>query len=141
MNTRAESITEAIKVLLEGSPSLASGNVWRSRLRPIPAGSNLAIVVRQGRDIRINESTTIGNYSRQAVVMVEVYARGDIPDQLADPVVRSVVGRVMADTSLGGLCDDILVGNKEPDWSARDTDLVAIDLEFIVSYQLPVDEL
>lgn len=135
MTTRAEAITEAIKTLLEASPTLVSGNVWRSRLRPIPAGSNTAIVVRQGRDVRINDSTTIGNYSRNAVVMVEVYARGDIPDQLADSVVESVVSRVMADPSLGGLCDDILVGNKSPDWAARDTDLVAIDVEFIAGYE------
>ncbi len=141
MNTRAEFITEAILALLKDEPELVDGNVWRSRLRPIPTGSNFAIVVRQGRDLRINESTTIGNYSRQAAVLVEIYARGDVPDQLADPIVHEVVKRVMVDTNLGGLSDDILVGNKQPDWSARDTDLVAIDLEFIVTYQLPTNEL
>ncbi len=141
MNTRAENITEAILGLIKAEPELVDGNVWRSRLRPIPASSGYAIVVRQGRDLRLNESTTIGNYSRQAVVMVEVYARGDVPDQLADPIVHEVVKRVMADTNLGGLSDDIYVGNKQPEWTARDTDMVAIDLEFIVTYQLPFDEL
>ncbi len=141
MTTRAESITEAIKTLLQATPTLADGNVWRSRLRPIPSGSDSAIVVRQGRDVRLNDATTIGHYTRQTVVMVEVYARGDVPDQLADTVVQSIVGRIMADTSLGGLCDDIMVGNKELDWSARDTDLVAIDIEFAAVYQLQVGEL
>lgn len=141
MTTRAENITQAIFALLQANPELVDGNIWRSRLRPIPANSDFAIVVRQGRDLRLNQSTTIGNYARQTAVMVEVYARGNVPDQLADPIVSEVVTRVMADTNLGGLSDDILVGNKQPDWMARDTDLVAIDLEFIVTYQTPVNEL
>jgi hypothetical protein len=135
MTTRVEQITAAVFSLLNAPTALASGNVWRSKLRPVPQADNLAIVVRQGSDNRLGE-TTINRSLRQLTVTTEVYARGDVPDQLADAVVEDIVERLLADRSLGGLCDDIQPGNRVPEWAARDTDLVVVDLDFIIDYEI-----
>lgn len=119
---------------LSASPVLASGNIWRSRLRPIPEGTNTAIVVRQGDDYR-NDQTTLGKYQRLLNVSIEVYSRGDVPDSLADGLVESVVTRMMNDRSMGGLCDDVKLGNKTLQWESRDTDLAVIDITFEVEYE------
>jgi hypothetical protein len=133
--TRAEQIVAALHNSLATTPELVSGNVWRSRLRKIPEGDNLAIVIRLGPDRR-GEESTLGSNFRNLAVYVEVYARGDIPDQLADPVIEQIIDRLMADRTLSGLCDDIRPGDKIPDWAARDTDLVVIDLEFMIDYEI-----
>lgn len=135
MTTRAEQLTAAIFTALNTPTALVAGNVWRSKLRPIPQNSNLAIVVRQGADNRLDD-TTINRSLRQLTVTTEIYARGDVPDQLADAVVEDIVERLLADRSLGGLCDDIQPGNRVPEWTARDTDLVVVDLDFIIDYEI-----
>lgn len=135
MSTRAEQLTAAVLAALVAPTALASGNVWRSRLRPIAQETTLAIVVRQGPDNRVDE-TTINRSHRQLTVTTEIYARGDVPDQLADAVIEDIMERLMADRSLGGLCDDIQPGNRVPEWAARDTDLVVVDLDFIIDYEI-----
>jgi hypothetical protein len=140
MSTRTEQITEAIFNLLNADPKPANGEVHRSRLRKFTDSTTYAVVVRQGTDLRLNE-TTINRSQRQLRVSTEIYARGDIPDKLADAVIEEVVDRVLADRNLGGLCDDILPGNRVPDWAARDTDLVVVDLEFIIDYEVLNGEL
>lgn len=140
MTTKAEQITDAIFAILEAEPILVDGNVWRSRLRPIKTGTDFAIVLRGGPDIRGSE-TTLNRHSRELNLTVEVYARGDVPDQLADPKVELVIDRVLADRTLAGLCDDIQIGNKVPSWETRDTELVVIDLQVIVDYEQSNDSL
>lgn len=135
MSTKAEQMMVALETKLKAAPTLVSGNIWRSKLRPIPEGTNLAIVLRQGPDLRV-ENTTIGRRQRQLNVVVEIYARGDVPDLLADPVVESVVQRVMSDRSLGGLCDDIIIGDKTPEWDSRETDFVVFDCDFLIDYEV-----
>lgn len=135
MSTRAEQIMVLLETKLKAAPDLVDGNVWRSRLRPIPEGTDFAIVLRQGTDLRVDDAT-IRNVQRQLTVTVEVYARGDVPDELADPVVEDVVERMMEDTGLGGLCDDIVIGNKIPNWDSRETDLVVMDVDFLIDYEV-----
>ncbi len=140
MTTKAEAITAAIFNLLTAPTALAGGNVYRSRIRKVPEDNATAIVVRQGADVRVGEST-LAKTQRQISVATEIYARGDVPDQLADPLVEAVMIRLMADRTLDGLCDDILPGNRTPEWAARDTDLVVIDLEFVIDYEVFNEEL
>lgn len=136
MTTRAELIVAKLFDQLKAAPKLVYGNVWRSRLRPIPQDADAAIVIRQRDDGRSDESTVSSQY-REVTVAVEVYARGDVPDSIADPIVEAVVARMLQDMTLGGLCYQIELGNKSLDWAARDTDLVAVDLDFKVSYVVP----
>ena len=135
MSTRAEQIIDEFMDVLTQPTSVASGAVWRSRLRPIPEGTALAAVVRRKADIRLGDST-MDRQMRQLAVTVEIYARGDEPDSVADPLIESVMTRVMADRSLGGLCDDVEVDSVDTDWAARDTDLVVMDLTFNVRYEV-----
>lgn len=135
MSTRAEQIIAALFTKLEAAPVLVSGNVWRTKLRPIPRAADLAIIIRRGQDLRVAD-VTLKTHARQLSAFVEIYARGDVPDELADPVVESVIDRVMADRNLSGLCDDISIGNVLPDWAARDEDLVVMIVEFLVDYEI-----
>lgn len=135
MSTRAEQIIDEFMDVLTLPTSVASGAVWRSRLRPIPEGTALAVVVRRKPDIRLGDST-MDRQMRQLAVTVEIYARGDEPDSVADPLIESVMSRVMADRSLGGLCDDVEVDSVDTEWAARDTDLVMMDLTFNVRYEI-----
>ena len=135
MSTCAEQIIDEFMDVLTQPTSVASGAVWRSRLRPIPEGTVLAAVVRRKQDIRLGDST-MDRQMRQLAVTVEIYARGDEPDSVADPLIEAVMTRVMADRSLGGICDDVEVDSVDPEWAARDTDLVVMDLTFNVRYEV-----
>lgn len=135
MATRAEQITAAVFALLSAAPVLVNGNVWRSRVRGIPLEVSLAIVLVKKSDVRLGAST-LNRSQRQLTLTAEIYARGDLPDVLADGVVEQVASRMLADRNLGGLCDDILASDAVPDWAGRDSDLVVMDLDFMIDYEI-----
>ncbi len=134
MATKAEQITAAIYALLSEPTAVVVDATWRSRLKRIPQNIDRAVVVRKGLDRKEN-LTTLGRHHRIVSQSVEVYVRGDEPDLLADPIVKTVVNRVLSDRTLSGLCDDIQVDSVSPEWESADTDLVVMEIAFSVLYE------
>ncbi len=110
MTSRREDILAAIVTRVTGASGVGSpARVYRSRVVAMRADGLPAIVVEP-----LQESAEYSdfNFMRWTLqVSVKVYTRGDIPDQLADPIINSAYALLMADRSLGGLALDILPGS------------------------------
>lgn len=100
MTTRREAILTAITTQL-ASTSGVNGRVYRSRVVPLMRDESPAVVVEPRQDQAAQ--TTIPRIDWTLGVAVMVIVRGDVPDQLADPIVADIHSKIMADQSLGGL--------------------------------------
>jgi len=74
-------------------------------------------------------------------VRVTVITRGNIPDQIADPVIESMHSKIVADLTLGGLAID--VQPSEVTFNMLDADQPAgvIFNDYIVQYRTTVASL
>jgi hypothetical protein len=65
-----------------------------------------AIVVEPVSDTA-EQNTSLPTLDWSLTVRVAVIVRGNIPDQLADPIVESLHSKIMADLTLGGVAMDV----------------------------------
>ena len=100
MTTRREAILASITTKLAAATGV-NGRVYRSRVEPLARGESPAVVVEPRQDQAAQ--TTIPRIDWTLTVAIMVIVRGNVPDQLADPVVSSIHQLIMADQSLGGL--------------------------------------
>lgn len=106
--TRRESILAAIRTALTGTTGVGT-RIYRSRVEPFARGESPAIIVTPMMDAPMEE--VHARLDWLLTVQVIVIVRGNVPDQLADPIVESVHSKLMANTSLGGLAIDIMPGD------------------------------
>ena len=100
--SKREQILAAITTSLAGTTGVGS-RIYRSRVEAFARNEAPAIVVEGGRETAATYSTCKLDWSMD--VLVAIYARGNIPDQLADPV------RVSAHANwIGQLIRDIAPG-------------------------------
>jgi hypothetical protein len=74
-------------------------------------------------------------------VRVAVIVRGDIPDQLADPVIAAAHSAIMADLTLGGIAIDVQPGETEFTMQDADQPVGVIFSIYIVRYRTSVGDL
>lgn len=131
--TKRESILAAIKASLTGVTGVADASVYRSRTVPIARGETPAIIVEPVSDTP-NE-TALGYLDWNLTARIVVIARGDVPDQEADPIIESVHSKVMADTELGGLSMDIEPSSVRFEILDGDQSVAIISLDYRVTYR------
>ena len=68
-------------------------------------------------------------------VLVAIYTRGSIPDQLADPIRVSAHGLLMADRTLGGLALDIVPVGTDPQRDKADLTSLWLVCTYQVRYR------
>lgn len=134
MTTKAEQIMAAVFTKLNTPTAVVVGATYRSRMRAIEQSKPRAVNLRRRADTR-GEASNIGRHFRQLAISVEVYAKGALPDSGADSTMETIVTRLMADRTLGGLCDDIKIGDVVPDWVDNESDMVVMDMEFLIDYE------
>lgn len=100
MTTRREAILAQIATQLANTTGV-TGRVYRSRVVAFARAESPALVVEPRQDQAAQ--TTIPRIDWTLNVAVMVIVRGNVPDQLADPVVASLHELIMADQTLGGL--------------------------------------
>lgn len=105
MSSRREQILAFMAAALEGTAQVGS-RIYRSRVEAFARDEAPALVIEPGRDRAVTFSTCKLDHTLE--VLVVVYTRGPIPDQLADPIVVSLHSKLMADRTLGGLAIDII---------------------------------
>lgn len=103
--TNRERILRAIKALMTQVSGPPAGSVTRSRSSPVGRLEMPAINITP-EESDPSEGTN-GGVDQRLSVAIEVYAAGDEPDSLADPLVEQVHSLMMADTTLGGLAIDV----------------------------------
>jgi hypothetical protein len=78
---------------------------------------------------------TIAYVEKDLEVHVGVYARGTIPDQVADPVVQAVHALMMVSPSWGGLAIDTTEGDTGIDMESADDTACWVTMRFVVWYR------
>ena len=139
MATKREQILEAIKTALTGSATLGA-TVYRSRVTPLARGESPAVIVEPVRN-DVEQNTSLPTLDHSMQVRVAVIVRGEIPDQLADPVIAAAHSVIMADLTLGGLAIDVQPGETEFTMQDADQPVGVIFSIYIVRYRTSVGDL
>lgn len=105
MTTKRETILTAIRTALIGTTGVST-RIYRSRVGPISRAESPAIVVEPLSDTA-DQNTSLPTLDWSLTVRVAVIVRGEIPDQIADPIVESLHAKIMADLTLGGYAIDV----------------------------------
>lgn len=134
MATKREQILAQLKTLLLAATQTPAGdNVYRSRARPIPKGAALAINIVPAADPPDHFAT--GALDWALTVDIQIHARGDEPDRLADPTVISVHSKLVGDFTLGGLAIGIEPGPVSFDFDDADQDVGVTTLSYEIRYR------
>jgi hypothetical protein len=139
MATKRELILEAIKTALTGSATLGA-TVYRSRVTPLARGESPAVIVEPVRN-DVEQNTCLPTLDHSMQVRVAVIVRGEIPDQLADPVIAAAHSAIMADLTLGGIAIDVQPGETEFTMQDADQPVGVIFSIYIVRYRTSVGDL
>jgi hypothetical protein len=105
MTTKREQVLTAIRTALTGTTGVST-RIYRSRVEPLSRGESPAIVVEPVSDTA-EQNTSLPTLDWSLTVRVAVIVRGNIPDQLADPIVADAHSKIMADLTLGGYAIDV----------------------------------
>lgn len=117
MASKREQIMAAVTATLAGTTGVST-RIYRSRVDAFARAEAPAIVVQPGQDRALTYSTCKLDWTLD--VVVAVYTRGTIPDQLADPIIVSLNSKLMADRTLGGLVMDIVPTVVDPQFDKAD---------------------
>jgi hypothetical protein len=139
MTTKREQVLSAIATALATTAGV-SGRVYRSRVTAMQRAESPAIVIEPISDTP-TQNTSLPTLDWRMRVRVTVIVRGDVPDQLADPIIESMHAKMVADLTLGGYAIDV-----QPDevtFNMFDSDQPAgvIFNDYIVQYRTSVASL
>jgi len=140
MTTKREQILAAVATKL--TPTVgAAGRVYRSRQEAFSRNESPAVVIEPGPDNAATEPASTCKIDWSFTLVIAVYARGTIADQVADPVVKSVHSLLMADRSLGGLVMDVWPIGRDPQLERAELAAVWEVLTYLVRYRTSIEDL
>jgi hypothetical protein len=139
MTTKRETILAAIRTALIGTTGVST-RIYRSRVEPLARQESPAIVVEPVSDTA-EQNTALPTLDWSLTVRVAVIVRGDIPDQLADPIVEDAHGKIMADLTLGGYAIDVQPQSVSFDLMEADQPAGVIMMDYLVRYRTSVADL
>jgi len=139
MATKRESILAAIRTALTGTTGVST-RIYRSRVEPLTRGESPAIVVEPVSDTA-EQNTALPTLDWSLTVRVAVIVRGDVPDQVADPIVQSLHAKIMADLTLGGYAIDVQPVSVSFDMMEADQPAGVIACDYLVRYRTNVANL
>jgi len=139
MTSKREHILSAITTAL-GSTTGVSGRVYRSRVEAFARSECPALVVEPIND-EASIDTSLPTYTWRLTVRVAVIVRGNIPDQLADPIVSDMHSRLTADLTLGGYAMDIQPINVSFELVESDQPTGVVMCDYRVLYRTTVSDL
>ena len=139
MTTKREQVLTAIRTALTGTTGVGS-RIYRSRVEPLARQESPAIVVEPVSDTAA-QNTSLPTLDWSLTVRVAVIVRGDIPDQLADPIVADAHSKIMADLTLGGYAIDVQPQSVNFDLMEADQPAGVIMMDYLVRYRTSVTDL
>jgi hypothetical protein len=139
MTTKRETILAAIRTALIGTTGVST-RIYRSRVEPLARQESPAIVVEPVSDTA-EQNTALPTLDWSLTVRVAVIVRGDIPDQLADPIVEDAHAKIMADLTLGGYAIDVQPQSVSFDLMEADQPAGVIMMDYLVRYRTSVADL
>ena len=139
MTTKREQVLTAIRTALTGTVGVGT-RIYRSRVEPLARQESPAIVVEPVSDTAA-QNTALPTLDWSLTVRVAIIVRGNVPDQLADPIVASAHSKIMADLTLGGYAIDVQPQSVSFDLIEADQPAGVIALEYLVRYRTSVTDL
>lgn len=137
MASKREQIMQAAALALVGTTGVGT-RVFRSRLEAFQRAEAPAIVLEPGPDQAAAPSASNCHLDWAFTLMVLVYARGHVPDQVADPIVVDIHSRLMADRSLGGVAMDVWPIAVEPEFEKADRPSIWVVMSYRIRYRTGV---
>lgn len=138
MASRREQILAHVASALAGTTQVGS-RIYRSRVDAFSRDEAPAIVIEPGPNRAQEFSNCKINWTLDLIVAI--YTRGQIPDQLADPIAIDVHSRIMADRTLGGLAMDIMPTLEDPQRDKADLTSLWMVLTYQVRFRTAADSL
>ena len=139
MTTKREQVLTAIRTALTGTTGVGT-RIYRSRVEPLARQESPAIVVEPVSDTA-EQNTSLPTLDWSLTVRVAVIVRGDIPDQLGDPIVEDAHSKIMADLTLGGYAIDVQPQSVNFDFMEADQPAGVIMMDYLVRYRTSVTDL
>jgi hypothetical protein len=139
MTTKREQILDQIKTVLTSTAGVSS-RVYRSRVVPLSRGESPALVIEPVSD-NAQSILTLPKIEWSLQVRVSVIVRGDVPDEVADPIVESLHSKITADLTLNGHAID--VETQGVDFMMMDADQPSgvISCNYLIRYRTETDDL
>jgi hypothetical protein len=139
MTTRRESILAAIASALAGTTGVST-RIYRSRVEPLSRGESPALVIEPINDTA-EQNTSLPTLDWSLTVRIAVIVRGNVPDQIADPIVESLHAKLMADLTLGGYAIDVQPQGVNFELVEADQPAGVIGCDYLVRYRTSVTNL
>jgi hypothetical protein len=139
MTTKRERVLRAIVTTLAGTTGVGT-RIYRSRVEPLARQESPAIVIEPITD-QAQQNTSLPTLDWSLTVRVAIIVRGNVPDQLADPIVESAHAKLMADLTLGGYAIDVQPQNVAFELMEADQPAGVISLDYLVRYRTNVADL
>jgi len=139
MTTRRETILARIRTNLTDTSNVGT-RIYRSRVEPLTRGESPAIVVEPISDTA-EQNTSLPRLDWSLTVRVAVIVRGDVPDQVADPIVESLHGKLMADLTLNGNAIDLQPLSVNFELLEADQPAGVISCDYLVRYRTSLTDL
>ena len=139
MTTKREQILDQIKSVLTSTAGVSS-RVYRSRVVPLARNESPALVIEPVSDSS-QANLSLPKLDWSLNVRVAVIVRGDVPDEVADPIVESLHSKITADLTLGVYAID--VQSVGVDFALMDADQPAgvISCNYLVRYRTEMNDL
>tara|TARA_Y100000593_G_scaffold9424_1_gene17197 strand:+ start:72 stop:497 length:426 start_codon:yes stop_codon:yes gene_type:complete len=139
MTTKREQILDQIKSVLTSTAGVSS-RVYRSRVVPLSRGESPAIVIEPISDTA-QQNTSLPTLDWSMQVRVSVIVRGDVPDEIADPIVESLHSKMCADLTLNGYAIDVQPTSVDFQMIDADQPAGVINTNWLVIYRTEIDDL
>lgn len=139
MTTKREQVLAAIRTALTGTTGVST-RIYRSRVEPLARGETPAIVVEPISDTA-QQNTSLPTLDWSLTVRIAVIVRGNIPDQVADPIVQDMHSKLMADLTLGGYAIDVQPQGVTFELAEADQPSGVIACDYVVRYRTSVTNL
>lgn len=136
--SKRETILARIVTALAGTTGVSS-RIYRSRVEPLARGEAPALVVEPISDSATQD--TLGTLLWTMTVRVAIIVRGNVPDQLADPIITDVHAKLMGDATLGGYVIDMLPTTVSFENLEADQPAGVVSAEFAVTYRTALNSL
>lgn len=133
MTTRRETILTAVRSALTNTAQVGT-RIYRSRVEPMARAESPAIVVEPISDTA-EQNTSLPTLDWSLTVRVSVIVRGNIPDQVADPIVEDMHGKLMADLTLGGVAMDVRPVGVNFELVEADQPAGVISCDYLIRYR------
>jgi hypothetical protein len=140
MSTKQEQILAAVYTMLQPLTE-TQGRVYRSRQEAFSRSESPAVVIEPGPDSAAPEPVSTCKIDWTFTLAIAVYARGEVPDQVADPVIEEIHSLLMADRDLAGLAMDLWPISRDPQFDKADMAAAWVVLLYRVRYRTSVTDL